>query len=126
MPIEIDMLAKGTVCAFVCTGTLTVEQIEANQDRWFAIDPRPKLLLWDLGDATLAGVSIEETRQLVERSLKLSEEHGYADRIAFHVIRPVDYGLCRAAQIFAGLMEYPVEVEVFRDRQAAMEWLVAG
>jgi hypothetical protein len=65
-------------------------------------------------------------RHLVGRSLELSEEHGHADRVAFQAIRPVDYGMCRVAQVFAGLIEYPTEVDVFRDRQAAMEWLVAG
>jgi hypothetical protein len=81
------------------------------------------LVLWDIRHGSLAEISTDDIRMLVSAG----EPHAHRRRGGFTAIvcgRDVDFGLSRMFGTVAELQHIPFEIQVFRDVDAAMRWLL--
>ena len=80
-------------------------------------------MFWDFSEGTLGEFSIEEIdgiRFYIEDNI---ERRGTNYRVAFFVKDTLDYGLSRMYQMVSD--ELPVHLEVFYDKQEALDWIRA-
>ena len=76
--------------------------------------------LWDLRALTKGPGAMDEIQQAVELTAQNSDTWRGA-RLAVLVARDVDYGIARMFGALASRLE--LEYEVFRDQDAALDWL---
>ena len=83
-----------------------------------------KLSLWDFTLGTVTPISSDETRLIARRGGALSAriEGGKG---AILTPKDIDYGIARMFQVFSELDNFPLEVQVFRDMNAARKWLMS-
>ena len=106
---------------FQVVGALTAPQaIEAIQD-FLTNDPTP-FVLWDFTEGTLAGISRDGLRELIERLRQFAGVRA-GGRTALVVPKDVDYGIGRVLEVLIEMTEIPFRVRAFRDMAEATAWL---
>ena len=118
MPISVAWDARRRIWTVTTAGTFDLEEVS---QLLVGTDWKGSTLyLWDLRSVTRGPDSAAELRhaaQLVERGHK----QWAGSRVAIVVARDVDFGMARMFQVFAE--DAGVEFEVFRELEAALDWL---
>jgi hypothetical protein len=110
---------------FTVVGEITFDEVW-DQTRIFYLSGKPsKLALWDFTSGTVEPISSQQMNDLAKRTMKISAriEGGKG---AFLVPKDIDYGMTRVFQVFSEEEGFPLEVEIFRDMNAAQKWLMSG
>ena len=84
-----------------------------------------QLVLWDIRAGSLAGISRDELRMIVDTGAPYAVRRR-GGRTAVVCSKEVDYGISRMFQSFANLGHIPFEIEIFRNIRVAREWLNSG
>ena len=116
---EIDV-AQSLILSMV-TGVVSAAEMEAHQAA-IAADPRfsPTFdTLMEFGPDSLFNGTGGDIQRLSQ-----SNPYGRGTRRAYVVANDLHFGLSRMAQEYSDMTG--TQVELFRDRQAAMAWLLAG
>jgi hypothetical protein len=104
-----------------CSGQLTVDEV-AGAGRHHSAQEWCRLVLWDFGDASVAGFSSEHIRRIAEGTSQVADVRR-AGKTALVAHTEAQYGMCRMYEIFLGLQESQVRTAIFRSRRAAELWL---
>ena len=106
------------------TGNVDAEQV-SSQIESFLQDRPTRLVMWDIRNGSLADLSADDLRDIVKRGAPHAERRRDG-RTAILCSKPVDFGLARMFQTLANIYHIPFEIEVFRDRAAALNWLFSA
>ncbi len=109
---------------FTVVGEATFDELW-DQTRVLFKGKLSKLVLWDFTAATAAGVSSQELKEIARRGgTILSRVAG--GKGAILAPKDIDYGIGRIFQVFSEQEIFPLEVEIFRDKSAAINWLISA
>ncbi len=109
---------------FTVIGETTFDEIW-DQTRVFFVGKPSKFALWDFTSGTVANISSQEMEEIAKKGGEISAkiEGGKAAILA---PKDLDYGITRIFQVFSELRKFPLEIEIFRDMDAAKKWLISG
>src|SRR5262245_1920909 len=119
MMVTIDSESIAGVVIGVANGQLTLEEMrQAAATVWEGRSERRMRILWDLREAHF-NLLTNEVRDLADFVKRHSP---FGDlRTAFVVASDLEFGLIRMFEIYRGTES--AKVAVFRDKDAALEWL---
>jgi hypothetical protein len=123
MPIEIRSDESKKLTIFTASGELTYGDVSDAIESFY--ENRPTLnVLWDLSSAITTNITTEQVHQVSEMLERLRKRREGGKTA---LVSPADaaYGLARMLQTLLELAgdPLPIELSVFRDRKAAMQWL---
>ena len=78
--------------------------------------------LWDFRKASLARVSAKEIKAIFDY-IKQHVEKRVGGKTAILVSKDLEYGMSRMVQAFTKLKDIPIEIEIFRSIEEAIQWL---
>ncbi len=110
---------------FKVMGEITFDEAW-EQTRNFCLSGKPsKLALWNFTSGTVAPISSQEMKDLANRTMTISTriEGGKGAILA---PKDIDYGMTRVFQAFSEVEGFPLEVQIFRDMNAAQKWLISS
>ena len=119
--ITSSLEAENDLTDVTVAGKVDVEQVLGQIISFLSGEPT-QLVLWDLREGTLTGLSSTDLQLLVERGAPFADSRK-GGRTAIVCSKEVDYGLSRMFQIFASHQHIPIEVQVFRSTHEARKWL---
>ncbi len=107
---------------FTCSGELSFAEVKSALEEMYASDDieHIKDAIWDLSDATLAGMSNEEILGISD-IIRAHKDVRKPGKSALIVPADVDFGLGRMYE--AQETGLPIETRVFRTMEAALKWL---
>lgn len=109
---------------FTIVGEITFDEV-LDHTRTFLSGKPSKLALWDFTSGTIARISSQELKEIAKQGDVISAriEGGKGAILA---PKDIDYGMSRIFQVFSEIEDFPLEVEIFRDLNAAKKWLISG
>jgi hypothetical protein len=119
---EIDRAADLTVQTI--SGTVTASDVVDAFAKYFAGVPT-KYILWDCCDAELKGLKATDVKVIVDETRRYTHLRP-GGRTALFTCADVAYGIGRMIDQALSATDSPVEFRTFRDRAAALAWLVAA
>jgi hypothetical protein len=122
--IDSSLEAANDLTVVTVVGEVDVGQVLSQIITLLTGEPT-QLVLWDIRAGSLAGISRDELRMIVEEGAPYADRRR-GGRTAVVCSKEVDYGISRMFQAFASLGRIPFEIEVFRDIRGAREWLNSG
>jgi hypothetical protein len=126
MPITFNHLSGKNQFESRWIGTITDEQLLTNYRHWFDSDEYVAGLheLADLTESDLRSVTSEGLRALMHLVADTYKARGVTGvKCAALVSYDLQYGLLRMYELLAS--DSPEKTQVFRDREAALQWLDA-
>lgn len=105
-------------------GDVSADQVK-RQILSFLADKPTQRVLWDFQGGSLMNLSQEDMQQILAEGAELSEKRR-GGRTAIVCTQTVDFGLARMFESLASCYHLPFEIQVFKDRNAAMSWLEAS
>jgi hypothetical protein len=107
---------------YTAKGNISGEEVRAAIGDFYEHGPITRNVLWDVSQAILNDLSAEDVRQIAHvprQSLELRKDGKTA------IVAPSDlaFGLSRMYQISSQPESLPFEVKIFRDSEAAHNWL---
>jgi hypothetical protein len=123
MPYSMRIDTERGVVVRKVTGPLSVDEIfAARQDVLKHPEFRPGMnALWDLSEASLMNLDMDEVRAVVGRAQQEGDAYGTDYRAAVVVPKDIDYGITR--QFEAVATNVPFVVMAFRSVEEALQWL---
>lgn len=122
MPITKNFDPSKNLTIFKCEGDLTFAEIAGSIKGFYGeIDhPITKKLVWDLRNASIWSLSMEELKSIAELSVQ-NERLMKGGKTAVIAPKDIDFGLARVYQ--AHTVGTARELMVFRTLEVAEEWL---
>ncbi|MEW6500016.1 MAG: hypothetical protein AB1456_00860 [Thermodesulfobacteriota bacterium] len=108
---------------FLVEGVAIAEEIIAAIEEFYRQGCTAKLL-WDLSGADLAGLTMEQLRQI----LSVAQGYGHLrpnGKTAIVVASNLGFGLGRMYEILCELDRHPIPLRVFKTMAEAREWLAS-
>lgn len=102
-------------------GPITVQDACDELDRYYA-DRYTMLILWDLTGLDLSSLRKDQIMTLVYK-VKQYAHLRKGGKTAFVLSRDIDYGVTEMYQAYAAGENLEFEIEVFRDKKEALQWL---
>jgi len=122
MPVITNLDGEHGVIIHRASGRITFEDIRREVEALFA-DHLSRHSLWDLTEADLSEFQVGEVRSLLDSLAPLAQKRAeMGARIAFSILQPVNYGICRIIEAVAEAL--PCERRVFYSYEEALAWLV--
>jgi hypothetical protein len=122
MPISFDLASVDGIAIGIGQGTLSLDEMKlAVTNLWRRMSGPRYFILWDLLDARM-DLTRSEVRELAD-FITGHEPEGEI-RTAFVVSGDLEFGLVRMFEVFRE--SEGAQTFVFRDRQAAIDWLRPG
>ena len=112
---------ENDLTGFTVVGDVDAEQVLSQIISFLTGEPT-QLVLWDITIGSLADISSDDLRRIVERAAPFADRRK-GGLTAIVCSTDLDYGLSRMFQTFAELLQIPFAIEVFRNLQEAREWL---
>lgn len=109
---------------FTVVGEITFDEVW-DQTHTFLSGKPSKLALWDFTSGTVAPISSQEMDEIAKRGSTISARIG-GGKGAILAPKDIDYGMGRVFQVFSEFENFPLEIEIFRDMNAAKKWLRSG
>lgn len=108
---------------FTVVGEKTFDEV-SDQTLTFLSGKPSKLTLWDFTSGTVSRLSSQELNEIAKQGEAISSriENGKAAILA---PKDIDYGISRIFQVFSKIENFPLEIEIFRDMNAAQNWLIS-
>ena len=122
--IDSSLEAANDLTVVTVVGEVHVGQV-LSQIITFLTGKPTQLVLWDIRAGSLAGISRDDLRLIVEKGAPYADRR-IGGRTAIVCSKELDYGISRMFQTFANIEHIPFEIEVFRDIRGAREWLNSG
>lgn len=124
MPVETKRTPDGLLTEHVVTGTVSPKEMYAALEGFYASGPTP-LLLWDMAKSDMGPVSPDTLRAFVRRGAELGKDRA-GGRTALVATEDLQFGFGRMTENFFDLESAPFAFRVFRSREDALVWLMAG
>lgn len=119
MTTSVDLNSEPGIAIANGYGLMKLDDIqECAQTLWKATNGQATRMLWDLRSVTF-DINVDDVRQFAEFAKKLFS--GPDVRSAFVASTDFEYGLIRMFEMFREAPGFTTQV--FRDRDAAIEWL---
>ena len=120
--IEKNVDKNGQLTIYTAKGSISGEEVKNAIRGFYEHGPITRNVLWDVSLAVLNDLSAEDVRQIAHvprQSLELRKDGKTA------IVAPSDlaFGLSRMYQINSQPEPLPFEVKIFRDSEAAHNWL---
>ena len=106
---------------FTVTGILSFDKVMPIIKDFYDGDPT-KNVLWDLNDIKEVQLTSEEVRAIVSYEPRFEGKRS-SGKTAFVVQKDVLFGMSRMFEIQSSMKNIPYEIEVFRNRDEAYQWL---
>ena len=122
MPIKSRIDLETGLVFHVADGILVMEELLAAFDT-VASDPlfqSDMNVLWDVTGATIEGGGTDEIQALAA-AIGRRLDHDGRHKVAIAAPQDLAYGLARMYEAYAG--QLPIELNVFRSREKALQWL---
>ncbi|MDX1493999.1 MAG: hypothetical protein R3253_08080 [Longimicrobiales bacterium] len=103
-------------------GELDVEAFRDAGEALYAMEPVPKLSLWDLREASLTQFTVARIRS-VQADLGGRVRGREEGRTAVVVAEDFEYGVSRQYTAYSEGLDLPFQQESFRSLDEALEWL---
>jgi hypothetical protein len=107
-------------------GAVDSAEILAAYERFLALHREAARVLWDLTDASLDRLPVDELRDLAGSIAARGRGRGRSAKAAVVCRSGVDFGLVRMVAALVTHLGSPVESDVFFDRAEALIWLGSG
>jgi len=121
MPISIDYDPEKNVLYSKAAGDISIEDIMAYYSKIERLDLKPGYsVLADYTEAGIDDIGCNEIARMVERRRRLHREV-HPVKIAAVAKSDLVFGMAKMYQAMIG--EEPVDVNVFRDQEKALQWL---
>ncbi len=122
MPITKFFDRSKQLVTFNCSGELSFAEVKSTLEAMYASDDIEHIrdAIWDLSNATLAGMSNEEILGISD-IIRAHRDVRKPGKSALIVPEDVDFGLGRMYE--AQTTGLPIETRVFRTMEEALHWL---
>ena len=127
MPIHVELQPERNLCIVVFTGAVTDEEmLEVYRQTYLGPEWVPGMQeLVDLGGADLSALTTGGLERLSQFAMSVFETRGpFEMRTAIYAPQDLPFGLARQYQVMVD--DSPEQLRVFRDRSAALAWLLAS
>jgi len=126
MSIETRIDTDAGVAVHRVEGEIDLDQIrQAWENLMQNPDFDPALnVLWDLSGCSRAVINAQDIKRIRDETAAILEYRQPGYRVALLATRDLYFGLCRMFEAHAS--DLPIDVKVFRDRDAAWGWLTGG
>ena len=120
MPVTSEVDHENQVTIFEVTGVATFEEGLETNKTFYAGDPT-KNVIWDFSKADLSNITNEQFRSIVDsvKNLTGKREGG---KTAFLVSRDLEYGISRMIGMFTEMNISPLQTQVFKSMDEAIQW----
>ncbi len=122
MPFKSKIDVQANLITHFADGPLVLEELLSTFDSVHS-DPlfRPAMnVLWDFTSASITGGSTDEIQALAA-AIGRRLDHGGFYKVAIAAPQDLAFGLARMYEAYAG--QLPIELNVFRSRGEALDWL---
>ena len=113
--------ADRDLTTFVVDGDLTAAEIVQYSSEYYEESPT-RSVLWDATSGTVNGISSEELRNVAKRMLNHTKRRS-GGKTALVGRFDIDFGLARQYEAYAKMEQLPVQYQIFRNVEEAMERL---
>jgi hypothetical protein len=113
--------AQSNLTIFSVVDAISSEEVIPQIVSFLTAEPT-QLVLWDCAAGSIAHMAPKDLQSIVDRGKPFAESRR-GGRTAIVCATDLDYGLCRVFRAYAEISHVPFEIEVFRNRDAAKEWL---
>ncbi len=110
-------IIPGEITEFVMEGPYDVDEIiNIVKSKYPTIT---KGILWNLSAGDISNLTPDDMRRIAN----VAREHAVHEKTAFFGIADLEFGKLRMYETFSEMQNVPLEMQVFRDRNEAIEWL---
>lgn len=121
MPIQ-TLVEEDDLVVFDVAGIIKAEQAIDAIRRHYSRKPS-KFCIWDLSDASLSEIAHDRFKMIIDAVAEFAPARGPGARTALVASGDLNTVLAKALSAQAQVSRLSVETRVFRDRDAARDWL---
>ena len=112
-----NLLMDGQITEFVVDGPSDADEIiNIIKDKYSTIS---KYVLWNFLAGDVSGLTLDD----MHRITRVAKEHSVHEKTAFLGASDFVFGILRMYETLSELEGVPLDMQVFRDRNEAIEWL---
>lgn len=115
--IRQSTVMDGAITEFIAEGAISAEDvIKVIEEKYAAIK---KHVLWNLLDGDMSSFS----RTDMQRVAMAAKQHSVHEKTAFLGASDFTFAMLRMYRTHSEIEKVPLQMQVFRDRQEAIDWL---
>jgi hypothetical protein len=119
----VDSLVRdGGLSIFMARGEITAAQLLAAYDDFLRRGPT-RLVLWDVTNASVSGIQVEDVRAFVGQLAQRVTAHSNHEKTAIVCGNDVTFGIARMLGTSLEIEGFPGTIRAFRDLRTARAWL---
>lgn len=121
MPVAIEVERENQLTIFKVTGDATFEEGLAANKQFYAGNPT-KNVIWNFSKARLHKITNSQFQKIVD-SVKHLTGKREGGKTAFVVSRDLEFAISRMMEVFTEMNNSPLQTQVFKSMDGAIQWL---